>query len=266
MEYIKNCMKCNGTDLRISSNGANSYLWDCMSCGSHGGGSGAQSLAIPLHGGSGGVFSAVPLHTGPLPAPTVWGPSSAVPSHLQSDSEDKGAKAGAWMIGAPIAMLLLLGLMMFMLMGCSTTVDPVMSVSNSVNKSMSYQSDIERLGANDRWDTTCPSKGDCEDYALCKARKLLADGVASERMALIVVHDKQKNIAHAVLQVDGKLYDNLRGVDGKTLAQVSNYRPIYGCYLNGYHSVYSDAGKEFRASGLDILPRCEMAFAELKGQ
>lgn len=75
-------------------------------------------------------------------------------------------------------------------------------VNRDVNTRMTYRADT-----GDQWDATCPVAGDCEDYALCKARKLMEQGVATSRMQLWVLKSWRGD-NHAVLVVDDVVLDN----------------------------------------------------------
>lgn len=103
-----------------------------------------------------------------------------------------------------------------LLCGCATT-NPglIEQVNQSVNQSMRYQSD-----GVDTWNANCPSSGDCEDFALCKARKLIAGGMSANDLNLMICDRNGRT--HAVLMADGIILDSL---------QEKYCLPIYTCNL-----------------------------------
>lgn len=106
------------------------------------------------------------------------------------------------------------------------------SVNDLMNKKR-YIVDSKNYGQSDYWATPVEflkRGGDCEDFAIVKYTALRALGVPEERMRVAIVHDKQKNIPHAVLIVYTEqgpyILDNqekkLVSADG-----VGRYRPIF---------------------------------------
>lgn len=105
-------------------------------------------------------------------------------------------------------------------------------VNNLVNRSP-YILDNKNWGKSDYWAT--PTEflrrgGDCEDFAIAKYMALRMLGVPEERLRVVIVHDNQKNIPHAVLVVytdqDAWILDN----QVKTLVSTGSglrYRPIF---------------------------------------
>jgi predicted transglutaminase-like cysteine proteinase len=73
----------------------------------------------------------------------------------------------------------------------------VASINTSVNATIQPQSDQEQYQVEEHW--TYPDKrGDCEDYALLKRRKLHAAGIALSDLLITVVR-KRNGEGHAVL-------------------------------------------------------------------
>ncbi|MDB6147953.1 MAG: Bacterial transglutaminase-like cysteine proteinase [Spartobacteria bacterium] len=64
-----------------------------------------------------------------------------------------------------------------MLTACST-LSMAERINTEVNAGMSFKEDGP---GRDAWSTDCPKQGDCEDYALCKMRKLSEAGYAPIR-------------------------------------------------------------------------------------
>lgn len=79
--------------------------------------------------------------------------------------------------------------------------------------------------------------GDCEDYAISKYVTLKRLGFPAEKMRIVILHDENLRVAHAVLAVylDGKRYilDNQANMiltDDKIL----HYRPVYSINETGW--------------------------------
>lgn len=104
---------------------------------------------------------------------------------------------------------------------------------NDLMNSKKYISDNKNYGQSDYWATPVEfynRGGDCEDYAISKYAALRALGVPEERLRIAIIHDKIKNIPHAVLVVytDQGAYILDNQVDEmKNARDVSRYRPIF---------------------------------------
>lgn len=71
------------------------------------------------------------------------------------------------------------------------------TVNRQINQDIQPATDLEIFGVNELW--TLPSKrGDCEDFALLKRKRLIELGWPSSGLLLTVVRD-EKNEGHAVL-------------------------------------------------------------------
>lgn len=71
------------------------------------------------------------------------------------------------------------------------------SVNRAVNTDIEPATDLEIYGVTEHW-TMPVSRGDCEDYALMKRRRLLTLGWPASALLITVVRD-EKNEGHAVL-------------------------------------------------------------------
>lgn len=113
---------------------------------------------------------------------------------------------------------------------------PLRTMAEKVNALLNarpYILDNRNWGQTDYWATPVEflrRGGDCEDFAIAKYTALRALGVPEERLRLAIVHDKEKNIPHALLIV----YDEggalvLDNQVSETLAAtaVTRYRPIF---------------------------------------
>ncbi len=106
------------------------------------------------------------------------------------------------------------------------------SVHAFVNRT-AYITDNDNYGTVDYWATPrefFTRGGDCEDYAITKYLSLKSLGWSADRMRIVVLIDRRKRQAHAVLAVyrGGKAYilDNqLAAVTTDT--EIGHYRPVY---------------------------------------
>jgi predicted transglutaminase-like cysteine proteinase len=106
--------------------------------------------------------------------------------------------------------------------------DPVRMVNQWVNWHVRYRDDA----AGDEWSpathTLRRGFGDCEDYALAKMELLLALGVPSDAMYLVLLRDSRQ-VEHAVLAVNRQ--DRLLVLDNRTdrvlpAEAIADYTPI----------------------------------------
>lgn len=104
---------------------------------------------------------------------------------------------------------------------------------NSYVNETKYILDNRNWGQSDYWETPvefAQKGGDCEDFAIAKYTALRSLGVPEERLRIAIIHDKIKNIPHAILVVytdtDALILDNQ---EKRTLkaSEVSRYRPIF---------------------------------------
>jgi predicted transglutaminase-like cysteine proteinase len=112
-----------------------------------------------------------------------------------------------------------------------------------VNRHMNrypYVQDIVNWGVQDYWAT--PGEffrvsGDCEDYAIAKYYSLRKIGVPAEKMHIVVVHDLNLRLFHAILVIS---QDERRFVLDNQIEQVVpieailHYRPVYAVNEGGY--------------------------------
>ncbi|WP_406853616.1 transglutaminase-like cysteine peptidase [Alsobacter sp. KACC 23698] len=74
----------------------------------------------------------------------------------------------------------------------------LVAVNDEVNASVTQVTDLEHFGVSDLWTLPTDGKGDCEDIALLKRRKLIDKGWPSGRLLMSAVLDQQGK-GHAVL-------------------------------------------------------------------
>jgi predicted transglutaminase-like cysteine proteinase len=115
---------------------------------------------------------------------------------------------------------------------------PLKEMVEQVNKyvnSHPYILDQDNWGLSDYWETPVEffmNGGDCEDFAIAKYASLRVLGVPEERMRLVIVQDKVKNIPHAVLtvydEVGGAMVLDNQNQDVRQHSRLSaRYRPIF---------------------------------------
>ena len=135
-------------------------------------------------------------------------------------------------------------------LGTDALSEQLIQVNRHVNETR-YIQDVANWGESDRW--AAPAEffargGDCEDYAIAKYFALRELGVPSERLRIVVLHDRQRGRTHAVLAVTWEhrtlVLDNLRDriVPWRELP---HYLPIYS--LNE-RSAWLYAGADFLAN------------------
>jgi predicted transglutaminase-like cysteine proteinase len=73
-------------------------------------------------------------------------------------------------------------------------------INRDVNEAIEPVSDLEHWGQLEKWSFPTDGKGDCEDYALEKRRRLIEAGWPRQSLLITVVRDK-KGDGHAVLTV-----------------------------------------------------------------
>lgn len=94
----------------------------------------------------------------------------------------------------------------------------------------------------DTWTNTCPKEGDCEDFALCKARVLLNMGFDKSDLKIMVgqIDFKNEKTIHAVLVVDDTyVLDNNNKTPIKYDKYASSFNHYYTCYLkDGSYEIF----------------------------
>lgn len=113
--------------------------------------------------------------------------------------------------------------------------DRLTRVNDFFNRRIRFDDDSAVWKQADYWatplETLAAGAGDCEDFAIAKYVALRALGVSEERLRIAIVHDKVKNIPHAVLVVytsEGALIldnQNKEVLSAESLR--TRYRPIF---------------------------------------
>ena len=139
---------------------------------------------------------------------------------------------------------------------------PLSVMTEKVNKYINqypYITDTQNWAKSDYWATPLEffeRGGDCEDFAIAKYASLRMLGVPEERLRLAIVHDKKKNIPHAILIVYGDqgpmVLDNQR----KKMMQankVNRYKPIYSINSTSWwlHTLPSETGSTMRVASAE---------------
>ena len=78
----------------------------------------------------------------------------------------------------------------------------LVAVNIVVNHAITYTSDQEHNGQLDYWDYPADGKGDCEDYALEKRRRLVEMGWPRRAMRMAIVSLKDIDMLHAVMLIN----------------------------------------------------------------
>lgn len=76
----------------------------------------------------------------------------------------------------------------------------LVTLNSRINREVEAVTDEDHWGVVDHWDLAEDGKGDCEDYALLKRKRLAEAGVPRRAMLMTVVIDEE-NAGHAVLMV-----------------------------------------------------------------
>jgi predicted transglutaminase-like cysteine proteinase len=76
----------------------------------------------------------------------------------------------------------------------------IVAINSRTNREIEAVTDDDHWGVVDRWDIPTDGKGDCEDYALLKRKRLAEAGVPRRAMPMTVVIDEE-NAGHAVLMI-----------------------------------------------------------------
>lgn len=76
------------------------------------------------------------------------------------------------------------------------------AVNAAVNADVRFLSDPECWGLEDYWTYPAFGRGDCEDYALEKRRRLVAEGLPSAALTMAILHHREEYFPHAVLTVE----------------------------------------------------------------
>lgn len=136
------------------------------------------------------------------------------------------------------------------------TNQPLEVMAERVNRMMNevtYIEDSNNWGKSDYWATPVEffsRGGDCEDFAIAKYTALRALGVPEERLRVAIVHDKQKNIPHAVLIVytdTGALMLDNQNQSVINAATYTRYRPIFSINRQAWW-LHSQEGRTIMAS------------------
>lgn len=113
---------------------------------------------------------------------------------------------------------------------------------NAYLNRVAYKTDLDLYGTEDYWATPrelFANGGDCEDYAIAKYFSLRALGWPAERLRIVVVHDRARDLVHAALIAyhGGSAY--LLDIEiGEVTEQVriDRYVPIFAISENGWWS------------------------------
>ncbi len=120
---------------------------------------------------------------------------------------------------------------------------PLRTMAQKVNEIINQHTYIEdhaNWGRSDYWANPVEffeRGGDCEDFAIAKYTSLRSLGVPEERLRLAIVHDKVKDIPHAVLIVyadDGAYVLDNQVTRMRRADKITRYKPIFSINRNAW--------------------------------
>lgn len=122
----------------------------------------------------------------------------------------------------------------------SSTPEAMMNGINRHLNQAAYVSDWSNWQQQDYWATLSQffyKDGDCEDYAIAKYYSLKELGFDENKMRIVVVHDTNLDVAHAVLAV--YLKDKIWILDNQNSQvinddQIQHYTPLYSINENAW--------------------------------
>jgi len=129
---------------------------------------------------------------------------------------------------------------------------------NSALNRHPYVSSYQNWGEVNYWETPFEflrRNGQCQDYSVAKFMMLRATGFPNERLRIVIVHDDERQLDHAVLiaYVDGEalLLDN-QFTSVVPAAKVRRYRPYYSINETGWWLYIAESNdRGHGARGLD---------------
>lgn len=80
-----------------------------------------------------------------------------------------------------------------------TVCERLRRVNVEVNDQVRFVPDMESTGYEEVWRYPVRGRGDCEDNALEKRRRLVAAGLSSAALTMAIVHHRARKFSHAVL-------------------------------------------------------------------
>ena len=118
------------------------------------------------------------------------------------------------------------------------------AVNDYLNR-LPYVTDAENYGVEDHWATPrefFARGGDCEDYAIAKYLSLRALGWPAERLRIVVVHDRARDLVHAALVAYHRGAGYLLDIEIPEITdqrRVGRYMPIFAIGESGWWSYNS---------------------------
>ena len=81
-----------------------------------------------------------------------------------------------------------------------TAAEPLLErINKTVNAELAFVPDLPGERGEECWEFPAKGEGDCEDFALEKRRRLVAEGVPSAALTMAIVHHEVQFFPHAVL-------------------------------------------------------------------
>jgi predicted transglutaminase-like cysteine proteinase len=126
----------------------------------------------------------------------------------------------------------------------------IAEINRAINLNIKPMDDMTQYGVVDLWATPLmtfsSSAGDCEDYAIAKYLALQEIGIAEDDLRLIVVHDRDTKLDHAVAAVryDGSwlILDN-RTLEMRPDVDIAGFEPLFVIDRDGVKRMTGTAPK-----------------------
>jgi predicted transglutaminase-like cysteine proteinase len=126
----------------------------------------------------------------------------------------------------------------------------IAEINRAINLNIRPVDDMTQYGVSDFWATPLmtfsSNAGDCEDYAIAKYVALQEIGMAEDDLRLVVIHDRDSNVDHAVAAVryDGSwlILDN-RTLDMRHDAELAEFEPLFAIDREGVKRMTAAAPK-----------------------
>jgi predicted transglutaminase-like cysteine proteinase len=126
----------------------------------------------------------------------------------------------------------------------------IAEINRTINLNIKPVDDMTQYGVSDLWATPLMTfssgAGDCEDYAIAKYVALQEIGIAEDDLRLVVIHDRDSNVDHAVTAVryDGSwlILDN-RTLEIRHDAELAEFEPMFAIDREGVKRMTAAAPK-----------------------
>jgi predicted transglutaminase-like cysteine proteinase len=126
----------------------------------------------------------------------------------------------------------------------------IAEINRAISLNIRPVDDMTQYGVSDFWATPLitfsSNAGDCEDYAIAKYVALQEIGMAEDDLRLVVIHDRDSNVDHAVAAVryDGSwlILDN-RTLEMRQDLELAEFEPLFAIDREGVKRMTAAAPK-----------------------